>query len=208
MTQPTQSDAHCPSVVPDSSTAGAQYGEVGWAGLEEHRGSLQRFLVGRSVDENDINDIIQESFMRAARYRTAPMETGRMRGWLIRIAGNVHVDKLRSRSRGPITGLPMEIWENIRDREPQETRFSWGGGEVVMEEALQCLDSAGSEIPGQDRDVLDEYYIQQAGTHEIAGRLGVTASMVKVRLFRARRRLRSLLERQFRLVDDPAFAWA
>ncbi len=180
----------------------------GWAGLEEHRASLRRFLKSRCPDENDINDIIQESFLRAARYRRVPMESGRLRGWLLRVASNVQVDKTRSRSRGPSTGLPQEIWETVGEPIQEEASFSWSGVDMVMEEALDCLDGARADMRETDRRVLDEYYLQRSETEEIAGRLGVSPGMVKVRLFRARRRLKTLLEKRFRSVVQPAVAWA
>ncbi|MFT4649183.1 MAG: RNA polymerase sigma-70 factor (ECF subfamily) [Glaciecola sp.] len=205
MTQQIEIDlplAQCPPI-PIGSESG-----LTWSGLEEHRTSLQRYLQSRCTDENDIADIIQESFLRAARYRRVPMDSSRLRGWLMRIASNVQVDKARGGSRGPTNGLAPEIWENIGEPVQEEARFSWGGGSVVMEEALVCLRAAESELREQDRKVLDEYYLRGSGTDEIAGRLGVSSSMVKVRLFRARRRLKSLLEKRFRLVGKPTLAWA
>jgi len=199
---------------PPSNTAASPIPEgetkanSGWCGLEEHRDALRGYLKSRCADENDIHDIIQESFLRAARYRRVPMDSGRMRGWLMRIASNVQVDKTRSRSRGPSTGLPPEIWETVGERVQEETRFSWSGGQLVMGEALDCLDAARKEMREQDRSVLHEFYVQRSGTEDIASRLGVSQSMVKVRLFRARRRLKSLLEKRFRSVGHPQVAWA
>ncbi|MDF1837112.1 MAG: sigma-70 family RNA polymerase sigma factor [Planctomycetota bacterium] len=181
---------------------------IGWSGLEEHRTTLRRYLKSRCVDENDIHDIIQESFLRAARYRRVPMDRDRLRGWLMRIASNVQVDKVRSRAKGPTTGLPQEIWETVGERVQEEARFPWGEGELRMGEALQCLEQASHEMRPQDRRVLTEFYLQRSGTEQIAERLGVSPSMVKVRLFRARRRLKVLLEKRFRNVIPPTVAWA
>jgi RNA polymerase sigma-70 factor (ECF subfamily) len=199
---------HIASPLSTESRPQAPTTELGWEGLEEHRSSLRRFLLGRCSDDNDIHDIIQETFLRAARYRSEPMDEGRLRGWLIRIASNVQVDKARRTSRGPTNGLPPEMWENVGEPAEPAENIVWSGGEVVMEEALECLQVAGAQMRDHDRTVLDEFYLRRSGTEEIAGRLGVTPGMVKVRLFRARQRLRDLLERQFRLLESPRLAWA
>lgn len=181
---------------------------MSWHGLEEHRSSLQSHLKSRCFDENDINDIIQESFLRAARYRSGPMESRRLRGWLLRIASNVHVDKMRHRSRSPTIGLDLEIWENIGECVQEESTFCWGGGELDMGEALDCLNQAKTKLRTSDQAVLGEFYTERSGTPAIAKRLGISPGMVKVRLFRARRRLRVLVEQQFRLTTIPPFARA
>ncbi|MCP5020736.1 MAG: RNA polymerase sigma factor [bacterium] len=201
----------------DSSVAGYNHGpfvergaegRVSWHGLEEHRGILRSHLKSRCSDENDINDIIQESFLRAARYRSGPMESGRLRGWLLRIASNVHVDKMRCRARSPTVGLDLEIWENIGECVQEEPRFCWGGGELELGEALDCLHRAKTRLRTSDQAVLGEFYAERSSTPAIARRLGISPGMVKVRLFRARRRLRFLVEQQFRWAAIPPFVRA
>ena len=68
--------------------------ESAWDGLEEMRDSLRAFLVRHCTDENDIEDVIQETFLRAARYRRRrPVQC--LRPWAMRIALNVLADARR-----------------------------------------------------------------------------------------------------------------
>ncbi len=208
MTQQILNDPQATECTTDQVPNPNQSVRLTWQGLEEHRPSLKSHLKARCVDDNDINDIIQESFLRAARYSGGPMEQGRLRGWLTRIASNVHVDKMRRKSRSPLTGLDLEIWETIGEAVSEDAIFSWGGGEMRMGDALDCLQEAGAMLLVSDRTVLGAFYMERSGTFAIAQRLGVSQSMVKVRLFRARRRLRALVENQFRSMSIPSFACA
>ncbi len=203
-----QNDSNETGCNPGLSLEPGAEGRVSWHGLEEHRSLLRSHLKSRCSDENDINDIIQESFLRAARYRSGPMESGRLRGWLLRIASNVHVDKMRRQARSPTIGLDLEIWENIGECVQEEPTFRWGGGELEMGKALDCLHRAKMKLRISDQAVLGEFYAKRSSTPAIAGRLGISPGMVKVRLFRARRRLRVLVEQQFRWAAIPPFARA
>ncbi len=206
MTQQIQNDLQERKCNPNQPASAALGERVTWHGLEEHRTILRSHLKSRCPDENDINDIIQESFLRAARYSCGPMDSGRLRGWLMRIASNVHLDKVRHRSRSPVIGLDMEIWENLGESARVEPKFCWDGGELDMTDALCCLRKAKARLRDPDRAVLAEYYMERSGTGAIARRLGVSPAMVKVRLFRARRRLKAIVEGQFRSVGMPSLA--
>ena len=183
---------------PGQSPKVGPYGTHQWSGLDEHRSSLRSFLQGRCPDDNDIHDIIQDAFLRAARYRSAAVAPAHLRGWLIRIASNVQVDKARRRARDPQAGMSAEVWDTVGEPEPDREHLEWEGGQVPLEEALDCMRTARTELLPHDWDVLSQYYLQRSGTGEIARRMGITSDMVKVRLFRARRRLRELVEKQFR----------
>jgi DNA-directed RNA polymerase specialized sigma24 family protein len=68
--------------------AGPAVEPTAWEGLEELRDGLRAFLVRQCPDENEIEDVIQETFLRAARYRRRrPVQS--LRPWALRIALNV-----------------------------------------------------------------------------------------------------------------------
>lgn len=61
-------------------------------------------------------------------------------------------------------------------------------------EAAEYLMTLLEELPPQDRIVLDLLYFEECDTREIAERMGWTRTLVKVRAYRARQKLRVLLE--------------
>jgi RNA polymerase sigma-70 factor, ECF subfamily len=61
-------------------------------------------------------------------------------------------------------------------------------------EAGQRLFALLAELPAKDRLVLTLHYFDECGAREIAERMGWSVGLVKVRLFRARQKLRALFQ--------------
>jgi RNA polymerase sigma-70 factor (ECF subfamily) len=124
----------------------------------------------------DVEDAAQETFLRAwtklASYRAeAPFEH-----WLTRLCINVCIERARRRRR-PDDELPSEL--PARAADPTAA--------LDAARALAQLDPA-------DRYVLAALDVEGVSTEEIAHRLGWSRTNVKVRAFRARRRLRRWFE--------------
>ena len=170
-----------------------------WAGLEELRPVLQMYLARRCRDENEADDIIQETLLRAARYRSSLSDPERLRAWVIRIAANCLRDHLRREGRLPRGESSEEVFERIEGRESVPGEISEDGqlslnGEVVEKQlALRHVLGAMRRLRDEDQLVLDSYYTAQRSSLETAQICDVAPDLVKCRLFRARRRLRRTL---------------
>ena len=174
-----------------------------WDGLEEMRDGLRNFLTRQCSDENDIEDVIQETFLRAARYRRAH-SVKRLRPWAMRIALNVLAD---SKRRGVRTQAeprtPDELFDPPAPSEPgpSDSSFRVGGlwldGESARELVLQTLGG----MRDRDRALLDSYYGGELRTQVAAEECGIPQRLVKVRLYRARQRLLAALRQRASLEE-------
>jgi RNA polymerase sigma-70 factor (ECF subfamily) len=152
---------------------------VDWTGLVDLLPDLERCLATRCRDPHDVEDAVQESFVRAARYRSSKHPPQRLKPWLLRIGLNV----LAERGRDPIEVVDeREVW--VRGRMLGLTR------------ACALLRRALGRIPPNDRVALDGLFVEQRSRDDIARELGIPTPLLKVRLFRAKRRLRHALERE------------
>ena len=173
-----------------------------WGGLEALRGSLKRFLVARCRDESELDDVIQETFLRAARYRHSLTDDQRLHSWVLRISLNVLRDRAVRVGRGPSLGLDEELCESIEGREVfpgdvrEETWYRVDGEELDRESALGHLARGLEGLRAVDRSVLVAYYGGGESCSAAARDCGVSAHLVKVKLFRARRRLESLVRQR------------
>jgi len=173
--------------------------EESWAGLEELRPILRLYLTRRCRDESEIDDVIQEALMRAARYRGSLSDPERLRAWVIRIATNCLRDHLRREGRLPRGEADEEVFERIEGREDvpgelaEELLLSLNGVIVEREIALRHVLGAMRHLRDADQLVLDSYYGDQRSCAEMARVCEVAPDLVKCRLFRARRRLRRTL---------------
>jgi RNA polymerase sigma-70 factor (ECF subfamily) len=141
----------------------------------------------------DAEDVAQEVFLKlyrtAATYRPdAPFEH-----WLLRIATNACVDRLRATRRRPETVLSAitpdaGIW---LDRALSGAALLAQQSEVAKELAADLL----ATLRPKDRAVLVLMDLEGHSASEVAAATGSTRAAVKVRAMRARRALRRLAGR-------------
>ncbi|MEA2333476.1 MAG: hypothetical protein QOH58_3614 [Thermoleophilaceae bacterium] len=153
-----------------------------WSGLRSRcLREARRVLPGAEAEE-----AVQEALARAWSSRRACRSPGEPLPWLLEITRN-EARRLLSRqalrcSRELVDAVPDEP-----DREDSE--LAGTTTRVTVEQAL-------GRLPDSDRRVLRLRYAEDLTQVEVARRLGLPEGTVKVRLHRARRRLRTLLEEQ------------
>jgi RNA polymerase sigma factor (sigma-70 family) len=181
-----------------------------WTGLEELRKDLRCFLARRCADENELEDIIQETYLRAARYRTGAKPVRKLRSWILSIARNVLLDRKRRQDR----------FQSLNHEDPELDRH--GGAQVEedgedcyrldrwtldRDSAVQHLDEALGYLREGDRRVLSSFYGSGENSRTTARDCAIPAHLVKIRLFRARQRLLKALRRRLALrfaLEDAA----
>jgi RNA polymerase sigma factor (sigma-70 family) len=178
--------------------------QAAWAGLPELCPDLERYLGPRCRDRHEREDALQESLLRAARYRAGLREPRRLKPWLLRIARNVWSDRLRQQRRRLVEpeaefdllglvcpGPPPE--ELVED--PEEY-FCFGRFEPKLR-VLWALRLALARLQPAERGLLLAFALSTQPRGRVLGaRFGLTPEQVKLRLFRARKRLRAGLERE------------
>jgi RNA polymerase sigma-70 factor (ECF subfamily) len=158
-------------------------------------------LRARCRDDHEVDDLVQDTLLRAARYRPSLADPERLRGWTLSIAGNVLRDHMRREGRWSRTESEDSPLEELvgRDEPP-------GHGEdpvwtlapdtaVGQETVLRHLEAAVGELGARDRCLLVAYYGGEGGCTDAGSACGIAPELVKVRLFRARRRLERALRR-------------
>ncbi len=126
---------------------------------------------------SDADDIVQEAFMRILRVDVPAADEEHLRRYLYRVASNLIVDRWRRRKFEQ--GAEMM-------QEPASPRPRYDEDADVAK--------IFSELKPRDRALLWLAYVEGESHEEIASSLGVGRRGVKVMLFRARRRLRDLLQ--------------
>jgi RNA polymerase sigma-70 factor (ECF subfamily) len=141
----------------------------------------------------EAEDWIQEVFLRVftglAQYRgQAPVEH-----WVARIAVNTCLDQLRARKRRPVV-----LWTDLTEKERSLLSTSLATEPAVdVAEALAARELVGKLLDGlspEDRVVLQMLDLEERSVAEVATLLGWSKVGVKVRAFRARRKLRKRLQ--------------
>lgn len=134
-----------------------------------HAPALLRYLRRLCGDQMTAEDLMQETFERAARASTQSGESG-LRPWLFRIATNLAVDYLRRRRR--LAFLPF-----IGTERDERSTFDYEG--EIVRRALRA-------IPAEQAAALVLRIHQRFSRAEIAAMTGVSERVVKDRLKRGR----------------------
>ncbi len=171
-----------------------------WRGLEELRPRVLRFLTTRCRDEHEAEDLTQETLLRAARYRSSAKSSSRLGSWMVQIAVNVLHDHARRQwGRAATKGEQDDALESLVDRRPvpggdkYDGLVQVDGHEVDTEDAVRHLNASFLRLFERDRVVLTSYYTGDESTRSTAAECDLPRQLVKVRLFRARRRLERMI---------------
>src|SRR2546426_701582 len=115
--------------MPDAALIAAWQRGVEQAAAElvrRHARALARFLAGAGAPEADLDDLVQETFIRAFRAVGKFRGQCQFRTWLLTIGGNVLKDAGRRRARHKV--VPLEDTLRTPDGDPYEQAVAGGGG--------------------------------------------------------------------------------
>ena len=142
------------------------------------------YRVARGVLRNtaDAEEVAQEALLRAYRHFDRLRDRNRFRGWLVRIAFRLALDRLRSRKRSEMRDT---LWSQPEHRPPAATAEDL----AASNEFQAHLDRAMEELPEKHRLVLLLAAMQGHSLEEVAEMVSVPVGTVKSRLFFARKQL-------------------
>jgi RNA polymerase sigma-70 factor (ECF subfamily) len=137
---------------------------------------------------DDAAEATQEAYIRMMRGLRRFREVGAFPTWLFKIVSNVCMTEMRKRSRRD-TPMEMELMDQASSEDAEELavgKLFWGE-----------LERSVRRLPEVYRTVVVLRDVYGLSGEEAAEVLGVSPGAVKVRLHRARRRLRDELAGQF-----------
>lgn len=151
------------------------------------RGALTRYFQRRLPDANEVEDLVQEVFLRIVR-RGDSRELDRFEGYVFTTAASVLKDRLRRRRvRLSASHVPFEPdLHSQADVSPEQT--------VLAREALRSTTRAIMALPERTRTIFVLRRLEGLSHPEIARRLGLSLSAVEKHVQRAARHLLSLGE--------------
>jgi RNA polymerase sigma factor (sigma-70 family) len=164
---------------------------------------LYRSSLRLTGNVHDAEDVQQETLLKTvARLdqfigsQTGPRDD--MHAWVSRIARNASIDVIRRRREGKIFSLDQS--SNCSDEPwaaqiPSATANPEQG--FLRQESRRLLASAISELPPDLRQVCLLMDVLNYSTQEAADHLGISNVAVRLRLFRAHRKLREKLHQKF-----------
>ena len=152
--------------------------------VRRHARALARFLAGGGAPEAELDDLVQEAFIRAFRALDRFRGQCQFRTWLLTIGGNVLKDAFRRARRVRVVPLDEEL--RSTDGDPHE--------QTVALEAEDRLGDALGRLPRLQREVFLLRAQQGFEYDEIAAALGTTPGAARVHYHHAVKRLKEYLQ--------------
>jgi RNA polymerase sigma-70 factor, ECF subfamily len=152
------------------------------------------FAVARGIlrRQEDVEDISQQVFVKAYFSLKRFDQRAAFSTWLYKITVNECWDLLRKRKVRPLVYEADFSEEQSREYTASENRETSRQDVSDRLEAREQVEKLLSHLEERDRLMLILKEVEGFSVEEIAGVLGLNANTVKVRLFRARRRIVSM----------------
>lgn len=165
--------------------------------IERHTAMVFRVAMHILASREDVEDVLQDSFLRAFQNLNGFEERARFSTWLTKIVVNSALMKLRSSRRWVTASLDEEsedassLIDAVADWRPNPEQL------YRESELREILERALASLPEGCRIVFALRDIEGLSTVETAEMLELNVNNVKSRLLRARLRLRSQLSQYF-----------
>ena len=162
------------------------------------------FRLAQNITQNkeDAEDVMQEAFLKSYQHLDEFQGNSRFYTWLVRIAVNQALMKLRKRRPNQVS-LDEDV-DTGEDTIPREVE-DWGPSpedRYEQSELGDILTTTIAELEPPFRIVFQLRDIEELSTEETAEALGLSIPAVKSRLLRARLKLRQKLNRYFKRSDN------
>ena len=176
--------------------------------LRRYERKIFRLALHITQNREDAEDVLQESFLKAYEHLDQFQGQSKFYTWIVRIAVNQALMKLRKRKSDRSVSLDETV-DTGEDNIVREIA-AWDENpeqKYSREELNQILTSAVDGLAPIYRAVFVLRDIDGLSTEEAAEALDLSVPAVKSRLLRARLQLREKLTRYFKRKGDDAFAY-
>ena len=153
-----------------------------WQELERH---LRPYLARRVASPSDIDDLLQDIFVRLHQGLSTLQDEERFGGWVYRIANNAIVDKARQRARAP----QLDSGDDI-----EAGALAESADESLQSELGECVSLFVSRLPSPYREAVTLTELEGLTQKDAAEMLGVSLSGLKSRVQRGRDKIRHMFE--------------
>ncbi len=159
--------------------------------VRTHQGLVWHVLIRLVQQAEDARDLSQETFLRVHQRLAQFRGDSPLAGWIARIAYHIGLRHLQRKR------IPLE--SELSD-DAEHDVFAGIAGDVDVEGAhadgqvIKLLERGMERLPPMQRMLLTLYHLEELGIAEIANITGQPEGTIKNSLFRARHRLRQMLE--------------
>lgn len=157
--------------------------------VEKYQKSVHALAWRKIGDFHDAEEITQDTFLQVYKKLPTLKDPYKFAGWLYVIANRLCLDRIRK------TNLAVQSLEDTPVEEIEKTSYTHHVSEQAeiasSERRREIVKKLLSKLPESERTVMTLHYLGEMTVKEISRFLGVSASAIHNRLYRARKRLQT-----------------
>lgn len=161
-----------------------------WKELERH---LRPYLARRVASAADIDDLLQDIFVRMHQGLGSLQDEERFGGWVYRVANSAIIDKARQRARLPQVDSRDGVEVSVAADE---------AAEQLQADLGECVAMFVGRLPSPYRESVTLTELQGQSQKEAAEVLGISLSAMKSRVQRGREKIRHMFEECCQIAVD------
>jgi RNA polymerase sigma-70 factor (ECF subfamily) len=145
-----------------------------------------RPFIARRVSPGDIDDVLQDVFIRMQRGLPALRDEERFTSWLFQIARSSVAEHARARARHPLSAEPREEDRPTEPAEPDDRE--------ATRLLAACVSVFVARLPSPYREAVTLVELEGLTAREAAEMVGISVSGMKSRVQRGRAQLRRMFD--------------
>ncbi|MFW2368991.1 MAG: RNA polymerase sigma factor [Desulforhopalus sp.] len=152
----------------------------------------------RLVGEFEAEEVAQTVFEKISRNLSSFKGDSKLSTWVYRVATNTALDRLKSQSfkysfAGPLAPLPLNLPEAETPVSATSRTLESPDKKVIQNEMSECVREFVDRLPPEYRTIIVLNEFEGLSNKEIAEVLEISIDSAKIRLHRARKRLKESL---------------
>jgi RNA polymerase sigma-70 factor (ECF subfamily) len=156
--------------------------------MDRHVTAVRKCIRSAVTNTADVDEIVQDAFLKAWVHLSKFRFEASFRTWITRVALNESLTLYRRQRCRPFHSAPVDLEALPSAGESPFQVFAGSEVRVMVHAAI-------ARLPAKYRDIVILCDLQELSAEETAGRLKSSISLVKTRLFRARRMLSKTLRK-------------
>jgi RNA polymerase sigma-70 factor, ECF subfamily len=158
---------------------------------QELQTRLRAFIAARVADQADVEDLLQEVFLRIHRHLDSLEQADRLQAWVYQITRNAIIDHYRAPSVR--RELPAGGPADLDGLDSTAVLPGEAGDAAELRELAACLHPLIERLPGTYRQAIRLTELDGVRQNAAAAQLGVSVSGMKSRVQRGRQHLKQML---------------
>jgi len=168
--------------------------------IKKYRGPIQNLIYKMVHEKSDIEDLVQEAFIKAFNSLKNYNQEFSFSTWIYRIAINNTIDYLRKRR---LNTFSIDSDETDDEEKPKfeipDTTYS-ADANIILEQRQKIINDAINSLPEKYKKIIELRHKEELSYEEISEILNLPIGTVKAHLFRARELLNKYLKNKLRFL--------